>query len=375
MKKYVSLMLILLMAVMVTFTGCGKKTENDDVKDSGKSQQTDTKNDSGSTNEKDLKVVLLVERLGDKSFFDSANSGMRLIREKHGADTKVIEIGSDQTVWEPTLRDISEEDWDLIIVGTWSMLEPLSRVAADFSDQKYIVFDVAADYSDGKNANVYSVTYNYREGTFLGGIIAANLIDGNEFGYLGAKDIPVINEHMVGIVQGARYANPNIKVRVSYIGSFADTARAKEMALGMYNNNIDLIVNGAALAGIGIMEAADDVDKLVLGSDADQAAVFESTDPGISSQIPVSIMKRVDLSLLRAVDMYVDGKLQFGTEDNLGLSEGAIDISRNENYEKMVPDEVKNQVEEVRQLIIDGEIVVESSIGMSQEQLDELRGY
>lgn len=53
---------------------------------------------------------------------------------------------NDQTKWEPTLQNVSEEDWDIIILGTWQMTEALEAIAPDYPDKRYIIFDTAGNY-------------------------------------------------------------------------------------------------------------------------------------------------------------------------------------------------------------------------------------
>lgn len=365
MRKRISIMLILAMFMSVLLVGCsGGNTTADKKEDTAKA-----------TDKKPLKVVLLVNgSLGDKSFFDSANNGMKMIKEKYGAETKTIEMGTDRTKWEPTLADISEEDWDVVIVGTFDMVQPLTKIAAANPNKKYIIFDVPVDYSNGKNKNVYSVSYNYSEGAFLGGVIAAGMSKTNKVGIVGAMDIPVVNDFIVGIIQGAKYKNKDVKVATKYVGSFADPAKGKEIALAQYNSGIDIIANGAAISGFGVIEAAKDKKKLVIGTDSDQAMLFKETDIEKAKCIPVSIMKRVDLSLERAIGLYTKGELKFGTAEVLGVKDGCIDITRNEFYTQLVPDALKAEVEAVFKKIASGEIKVESVVGgMTKERLDEIR--
>ena len=83
------------------------------------------------------KVLLIINgALGDKSFFDSAAKGMKMIKDKYGDDveTKILEIGDDPTKWEPVFLDASEQDWDLIIGGTYQMAETIGAVAQQYPD-------------------------------------------------------------------------------------------------------------------------------------------------------------------------------------------------------------------------------------------------
>ena len=70
------------------------------------------------------KIVLLVNgNLGDRAFFDSGANGFAEIKAKYGdaVETKVIEMGYDQTKWLPTLEDVSEQGYDLVYT-IWSGL-------------------------------------------------------------------------------------------------------------------------------------------------------------------------------------------------------------------------------------------------------------
>lgn len=127
MKKIIALTIILSLLVTVMLTGCGKSSNVSNE------QSADV-----SSKEKPLKIVLLINgTLGDKSFFDSANHGMELIKQEYGDKviTKVIEMSYDNSKWEPTLQDVSEQDWDIIIVGTWQMAEYLEKIAPQYSEK------------------------------------------------------------------------------------------------------------------------------------------------------------------------------------------------------------------------------------------------
>lgn len=79
---------------------------------------------------KPLKVALLLNgTLGDKSFFDSAGRGLELAIRQLGVQGKIIEAGYKQENWRPYLEDLSDQDYDIIIVGTWQMQEILEEVA------------------------------------------------------------------------------------------------------------------------------------------------------------------------------------------------------------------------------------------------------
>lgn len=370
MKKIVSLLVALVMMLSLGLVGCGK---------------TDDKNNGGSGNTASgdkLKVVTLINgNLGDKSFFDSAANGMKLIEEKLGYETKVIEMGFDKTKWEPTLQDVSEQDWDVIIVGTWEMKEYLEKIAPQYPDKKYMIFDSTVDFAKGDLGNVYSIEYKQNEASFIGGALAARVTTSNmeganpekKIGFLGAMDSPVINDFLVGYIEGAQYIDKDTKVAISYVGNFEDSAKGKEMSLAQYNQGVDIGFNVAGQAGLGQLDAAKEVKKYVVGVDSDQYELFAESDPAKAALITTSVLKRVDNSLLRALELMKDGKLEFGKGEVLGLKEQAVEIAENENYTKILSEDLRKELNDIKEKIIKGEIKVESALGMDKAKLDALK--
>ncbi len=335
------------------------------------------------TSAKPLKVVLLLNgTLGDKSFFDSAADGMALIKKEYGdkVTTKVIEMGYDQTKWEPTLIDISEGNWDIIVLGTWQMTEALQRAAKDYPQKKYVIFDTAVDYKLGLG-NVYSITYKQNEASFLAGALGTLVTESTMplankdklIGFLGGMDIPVINDFLVGYIQGARYIDPKMKVAISYIGSFDDSAKGKEMALAQYRQGVDIGYNVAGQAGLGQLDAAKDVNRYAIGVDSDQAGIFKTSDPAKAKLITTSVLKRVDNSILRAVQLTIKGTAPYGKEETLGFSEKCVGLAKNDIYTSVVPKSIRDQLDKIEALIVSGKIKVDSAFGMTSQQLDALR--
>ncbi|MCL5676860.1 MAG: BMP family ABC transporter substrate-binding protein, partial [Firmicutes bacterium] len=322
MKRFVPVLLVLALLATV-LAGCGKTAAPAQPATSGDQAKAP------------MKVVLLINgTLGDKSFFDSANAGIERAKKELGVDAKVIEMGNDPSKWEPTLADVSEEKWDLIILGTWQMTDALQKIAPQHPDKKYVIFDTAVDYTKAKLDNVYSILYNQNEGSYLAGALAAMVTgskmplanDKHTIGFLGGMDIPVINDFLVGYIEGAKQVDPQIKVAVSYVGDFANPAKGKEMALAQYQQGADIGFNVAGETGLGQLDAAKDMKRYAIGVDSDQAMLFKDSDPKKAELVVTSMLKRVDNSLVRAIKLYQDGKLTFGKAENLGLKDNAVGL-------------------------------------------------
>jgi basic membrane protein A len=319
-----------------------------------------------------LRVVLYVNgTLGDKSFFDSAHRGVQQAAGELGVTTKTIEGGYDPARWEPDIAQLAESEWDVIIAGTWQLQEILEKLAPQHKDKKFITYDTSVDYSKGGLDNVYSILYKQNEGSFLVGALAAMVTTSKlplansqkVVGFLGGMDISVINDFKVGYEQGAKYVDPATRVLVSYAGSFSDSAKGKELILAQYEQGADIAFNVAGETGLGLLDAAKDKKRYAIGVDSDQYQLFKETDPEKASYIVTSMMKNVDFSLFRAIKGTLDGTIPYGEAEALGIKEGGVGVANNENYMKLIPEDMRNKVKDLEDKILKGEIVVDTAFG------------
>lgn len=312
-----------------------------------------------------LKVVNLINGVqGDKSFFDSAVRGTTQAEEELGVCVKIIEAGIDPAKWQPALEDAAaNEEYDILILGTWQMTEFLQVLAQDYPDKKFFIYDAPVNYDDAENPvdNVYSVSYLQNEGSYLAGYYAGLMTESGIIGVVGGQDIPVINDFIVGYKQGAVDAGlDEANIIVQYAGSWNDPAKGKEIALAMYQQGADIVFQVAGGTGEGVFEAAKEMDKWAIGVDSDQALILEETKPEFAAKILTSMMKNVDKSLFRALQMALDGTLPYGSVEALGVAEEGVGLAYNKFYDEYTPDDVKAKMEEIQQNLLDGKITVDT---------------
>ena len=361
-------------------TAAGKETSAE----AGTEKETEAKEDAekketeAASGEK-VKVTLLVTgSFGDKAFNDSAQAGMKKIESEMGdqVEVEMIEMGSDKTKFEGSMLDAAESDADIIITGLWDMKEITEKVAQEFPEKKFIIFDTDVDYTLGDLSNVYSMSYKQNEGAFLAGVLAASVTSSDmEFanedaviGFVGAKDTAaVINDSAVGYIEGAQFVNPDIKVLVSYVGSYVDSATAKELALTQYSSGADCVFVAAGPASVGVIEAGAESQKYVIGVDSDQALAYEGKDE--ANYIISSAIKGVGDSLFSSIERAQAGELPYGEHETLGLAEGAVGLADNEIYNTVVPEDVRTAVDGAKEKLLAGEVTVDTAYGMDEETL------
>ena len=396
MKKILALLLALVM--VFSLVACASKTETPatetKTEETATEATTEEKTEEPAAEEekteepaveegKVYNVAYLVNgNLGDKSFFDSAEAGLAQLKADGRIDYVTIEMGGtdeDQPTWLSTLYDVSEDGgYDLIVCGTYQMPDYLKEVATQYPDQLYAIFDDTTYV--GENKNVVNLSYRQNDMGYLIGVYAAcmtvdtNIANINEdavVGFVGGVDSPVINDFLIGFIEGAQSVNPDIKVDTRYTNDYVDTAIAKEYGLSMINDNkCDIIWGVAGNAGNGAAEAALETGKAwFIGVDSDQELTFS---PDLAAITLTSGLKNIGNSLVWLFDEWDAGRTYWGQVVELGIAEGGVGIVTDKNYDKLASAETKAAVEAAQNAILNGEVVVDSAL-TNQELAVELR--
>ena len=312
--------------------------------------------------DKVVAVYVIGGTLGDKSFIDSAHRGLTKAQEELGIEYRYVEASSDTTKIIAALEDaMNDPEVDIIIQSQGDFTETLPEVAPQYPDKYFVSFDnpVAYDLCSDGCPNVYAMTYAQNEGSFLAGYYAGLMSETGIIGAVGGMDIPVINDFMVGYVQGAGEAGiPAENVLIQYAGGWADPAKGKELALTMYQQGADVVFQVAGGTGDGVIAAAAEAGKWAIGVDKDQALVFEEANPELAEVILTSMLKKVGKSMLRAMNMNVEGKIPWGTNELLGINEDGVGLALNKYYVENTPQEVKDQLAAAIEKVKAGEVEI-----------------
>ncbi len=319
-------------------------------------------------------VVSLVNgNLGDKSFFDSAESGLKALADAGRITYKTIEMGGtdeDQPKWLETLYEVAGSgEYDLIIVGTYQMPDYLKEVATEYPDQKFLIYDDTTYV--GENANVVNISYKQNDMGYLIGVFAASMTSETSVaninadkvvGFVGGVDSPVINDFLYGFLEGVKATDADVKVDTRYVNSYVDTATAKEYALSMINDNkADILWGVAGLSGNGAAEAAlESGNAWFIGVDSDQELTLSADLAAITL---TSGLKNVGASIVWIFDEWDAGRTYWGEQVNLGLTEGGVGVVTDKNFATIAPQAVQDAVLAAEAAIKDGSIVVPSAIG------------
>jgi len=308
-------------------------------------------------------ALFIAGTLGDKSFNDSAARGIAAARARWNLRARVIEGGYDPTRWEASLTDLVDGgDFDIVIAGTFATAPMVERLAPRYPEVHFIVYDAAIDAARCKCSNVHSILFRQNEGAYLAGWLATRLAGAPaQVGVIGAMQIPVIDDFIIGFTAGAKAADANVTVARQYVNSFKDPAAAKEIAKAVYAQGARVIFQAAGASGQGVIEAAEEAQRYVIGVDSDQYAVYRTSHPEQARFIATSVMKDVDVALERAIGAHIDHSLRYGSVDSIGLKEGGISLARGSEVLRDAPAALLAELDSVRQHIVTGAIVVPSA--------------
>lgn len=316
--------------------------------------------------------LMIPGTLGDKSFFDAAFASIEPLQTELGVEVEYVEAGTDTTKYYPALVDMCKKDYDLILTISSNNDDALVEAAEEYPDQKFINLD---DEMTDPPANVYIMGTKNNEMCYLAGAAAAlkaEELNEDTIGFVGGMDIPGINEFLVGYIEGAQAINPDIKVATSYVGSFTDTAKGKENGLLLYND-ISVVFAAAGQSGLGVIDAAVEKGKFAIGVDSDQAEALKDTKPEMANVIITSAIKNIPQNAVNVVDRAMKGDVNYGSREVFGIETGAVGIAENEFYEKLLSEDARAQIEELKEKVVNGEVTMTPNEGITTDKINEIR--
>lgn len=380
MKRKVIAAVIALCMTAGILAGCGAP-EPDEVETTAPAQETAEPEQAAEAEAEGeeaaeggtYRVGLMIPgTLGDKSFFDAAYASIEPLKSELGVEVKYVEAGTDTSKYYPALVDMCKKDYDLILTISSNNDDALVQVAEEYPDQKFINLD---DEMTDPPANVYIMGTKNNEMCYLAGAAAAlkaEELGEDAIGFVGGMDIPGINEFLVGYIEGAQAINPDIKVATSYVGSFTDTAKGKENGLLLYND-VSVVFAAAGQSGLGVIDAAVQQGKFAIGVDSDQAEALKDTKPEMANVIITSAIKNIPQNAVNVVERAMKGDVNYGTREVFGIETGAVGIAENEFYEKLLTEDARAQIEELKEKVVNGEVTMTPNEGITTDKINEIR--
>lgn len=301
----------------------------------------------------------------DDSYNDMLYNGMVLARATYGI-RYLVETPRREQDDIPIMESLINRGCKAIIAGGgYHMIKPVEVLAKKYPDVTFVLMDdVAISYPP----NVASVTFRQNEGSFLAGALAALSSKEKRIAFLGAEDLPIINDFFVGYEAGAKHVAPEVVLDVAYVAQgvqidlnpYDAPKRSEELARELYDAGSEVIFAVAAGSNKGVFAAAKERQRFAIGVDSDQ-------DHLAKGYVLTSMLKRLDSATMLMVRKILDGELQ-NRNYSLGLKEGGVGLTHMTYTRMLIPEHVLRTIMSLRGEIEAGLIAVPTTMPQAQQQ-------
>jgi basic membrane protein A len=296
-----------------------------------------------------IKVGLVTDigGLNDRSFNQLANEGLERAKSELGVEGRVLTSKANSD-YVPNLSSLAQQQYDLIVGVGFLMADAIDTVAKRFPNANFAIIDFSQAALKSKPSNVRGLLFKENEAGYLAGYLAALVVEekgaDQVISSVGGQKIPPVDGYIAGYQAAAGEAASGVETLNGYSQDFVDQAKCKEIALNQIAEGAQIVFQVAGQCGLGALDAAKQKGVLGIGVDADQGF--------LGDHILTSAMKRVDTSVFETAKSVQDGAFKGGEDqifdlksEGVGLGEISAD-----------GEQFTEQIEEIRQQIIDGEI-------------------
>ena len=279
MKKFLALILALVMAL--SLVACGEQKQPDP-------QEPDN---TGDNTETTYKVAMITDYgdITDQSFNQTTYEACKAFAEANGVDFQYFKPAGDNTADRVAMIESAiDQGYNVIVMPGYAFGAAIAETAPNFSDVKFIALDVSAgDLGEGfvVPANLYCAVYQEELCGYMAGYAAVKLGYKN-LGFLGGMAVPAVQRYGYGFVQGvdaaaAELKLTDVKLNYAYGNQFFGDADITAAMDTWYAGGTEIVF----ACGGGIYTSAVDAAKKVegakvIGVDVDQAGVIANYAAG-----------------------------------------------------------------------------------------------
>lgn len=326
----------------------------------------------GTTDASDFTGCIVSDEGGfqDRSFNQNSYEGLKAAEENLGINMQQAESQA-ETDFTPNLNSMVQNGCDLTVSVGFLLADATKEAAEANPDVHFAIVDDSSIELD----NVKPITYNTAEAAFLAGYVAASASESGTVATYGGMDIPTVTVFMDGFADGVDYWNEQKDDDVellgwdkdsqngTFINSFSDTAAAKTTTQNFINEGADVVMPVAGQAATGTTDAVVEANA---GGREDQVTFvwvdadgYDTLSDDQKQYQLTSVLKELSTSVEEVVTTAAEG--EFDNTPYVGtLENGGVGIADFHDQQERVGTETADEVEQIQQQIIDGEITVES---------------
>ena len=238
------------------------------------------------------------------------------------------------------------------------MTDATKLVSQEYPDTKYAAIFQFVNGGEEKFDNIWDTEFHGEGAFYLGGYIAGKMTKSNHVGFIVGGEEPTPNAEGNGFMRGVLAANPDATVEFSYVGSYEDPAKAKEIASAMITKGCDVIQTDSGASNAGVVEACKDAGILCAGEISDYYDVYD----GFMGIEGIGFGE----VCYQAVEMLVNGEFTGGEHGIMDLANGGYfmdwdSFTRFAEGSEEYGELMKTTIEEAKELekqIVDGTLEI-----------------
>ncbi len=307
----------------------------------------------------DLKVGMVsdVGGLNDSGFNENTWAGLQKADSELTVYAQFLE-SQVQTDYEKNITEFAEQDYDLIITVGPLLLEPTAELASQYPDTQFAIMDVAYETPI---PNVQSITFSLDEAAFPAGYLAAAWADlrdpdDPQIGYVGDVQSLQKEQLVAAYRAGAEYYNAmhdkSVQIKGGSVSDVETAEQARIQGNLLIDEGVDVIFGVDGETGHGGLAAAKERGKWGIGVDVDQYSTLSNE----KDVLITSCMKHWDNAVYAVVEATTKGRFGGGETFVGTLANGGVGLAPFHDFESEIPDNLRQDLEDVKQGIIDGTI-------------------
>jgi WD40 repeat protein/basic membrane lipoprotein Med (substrate-binding protein (PBP1-ABC) superfamily) len=309
------------------------------------------------------KACLVIDEAGvrDEFYNQMTYEGIKSLEQEFGWETAIFESRGPAD-YDRQMASSLSAGCSLIITPNPFGFSDLTRTAASTNPElKFLIMETSYDTPlDNLRVEEYATD----QAAFLAGYTAASVTRTGKVGTFGGVNFPGVTIFMDGYARGIAYHNKVHGTQVEllgwdmqkrdglFVGNFDSIEAGYFIGKDLIKQGADIILPVAGQVGLGTATAAQETTGVyVIGVDTDWAVTY----PEFADVILTSIQKRMDTSVLTAVEAIQEGDFTGGQHPGT-LENRGVGLAPFHSLDGIVSPETKKELENITAEIISGNI-------------------
>ncbi len=300
-------------------------------------------------NAADLKVAVVLNSSITDGWSSGGYAGLQLIEETFGCETSYIENVSKQDM-EAAFRNYASEGYDVVFAHGSEFADAMKVVAPEFPETIFVV----NSYKEAQAPNMASLSLNNREQGFLVGTVAAAVSENGVMAAMNGSESDSVKDSIAGQRAALSLLRPDMKHVDSWTGDPNDATKAYEMAQTLIKEGADIIVSDPGQMSQGILQACEETGANCIGVVGNLAEL----NPKV---VITSARSSYAKAMVAFMNEVIAGTWEAKSYPS-GIKEDAVFIEPYGEFEDILTDEQKKEIQDTIDKVKSGEIDINALV-------------